>query len=212
MIPEDKQPYDNVDFFEDLTGEINNQEEKNVEEVGRRIQELREQKGVSIEELSKMTGFSSKRLLNIENGSLKPQLGTVMKLSKALDSAFGRIVSGEGNCLYSITRHGEQKNVLRSTSQKDGKSLYQYKSLAPDVKGRHMESFIVQLEENRDGEMSVHDGEEFIFVLNGTALFKIGDDVYDLNPGDSVYYLSTTPHLIASKKGKTSILAVLFGK
>ncbi len=212
MIPEDKQPYDNVDFFEDLTGEINNQEEKNVKEVGKRIQELREQKGVSIEELSKMTGFSSKRLLNIENGSLKPQLGTVMKLSKALDSAFGRIVSGEGNCLYSITRHGEQKNVLRSTSQKDGKSLYQYKSLAPDVKGRHMESFIVQLEENRDGEMSVHDGEEFIFVLNGTALFKIGDDVYDLNPGDSVYYLSTTPHLIASKKGKTNILAVLYGK
>ena len=212
MIPEDKQPYDNVDFFEDLTGEINNQEEKNVKEVGKRIQELREQKGVSIEELSKMTGFSSKRLLNIESGSLKPQLGTVMKLSKALDSAFGRIVSGEGNCLYSITRHGEQKNVLRSTSQKDGKSLYQYKSLAPDVKGRHMESFIVQLEENRDGEMSVHDGEEFIFVLNGTALFKIGDDVYDLNPGDSVYYLSTTPHLIASKKGKTNILAVLYGK
>ena len=212
MIPEDKQPYDNVDFFEDLTGEINQQEEKNVEEVGKRIQELREEKGVSIEELSKMTGFSSERLLNIENGALNPQLGTVMKLSKALDSAFGRIVSGEGNCLYSITRHGEQKNVLRSTSQKDGKSLYRYKSLAPDVKGRHMESFIVQLEENKDGDMSVHDGEEFIFVLNGTALFKIGDDVYDLNPGDSVYYLSTTPHLIASKKGQTSILAVLYGK
>lgn len=212
MIHDDKNPYDNVDFFEDLTGEINTQEEKNVEEVGKRIQELREEKGVSIEELSKMTGFSSKRLLNIESGSLKPQLGTVMKLSKALDSAFGRIVSGEGNCLYSITRHGEQKNVLGSTSQKDGKPLYQYKSLAPDVKGRHMESFIVQLEENRDGEMSVHDGEEFVFVLNGTALFKIGDDVYDLNPGDSVYYLSTTPHLITSRKGKTSILAVLYGK
>ena len=212
MIPEDKQPYDNVDFFEDLTGEINQQEEKNVKEVGKRIQELREKKGVSIEELSKMTGFSSERLLNIESGSLKPQLGTVMKLSKALESAFGRILSGDGSCLYSITRHGEQKNVLRSTSRKDGKSLYKYKSLAPDVKGRHMESFIVQLEENKDGEMSVHDGEEFIFVLNGTALFKIGDDIYDLQPGDSVYYLSTTPHLIASKEGKTSILAVLYGR
>jgi len=212
MITEDKQPYDNVDFFEDLTGEISHQEEKNVEEVGRRIQELREQKGVSIEELSKMTGFSSERLLNIENGSLMPQLGTVIKLSRALDSAFGRILSGEGNCLYSITRHGEQKKVRGSTSRKDGKSLYHYKSLAPDVKGRHMESFIVQLEENRDGEMSVHEGEEFIFVLSGTALFKIGDDVYELAPGDSVYYLSTTPHLIASKEGKTSILAVLYGK
>ena len=39
---------------------------------------------------------------------------------------------------------------------------------------------------------------------------KIGEDTFDLEPGDSVYYLSTTPHMIASKEGRTTILAVLY--
>ena len=57
----------------------------------------------------------------------------------------------------------------------------------------------------------MHDGEEFIYVLDGNAVVKIGDDKFDLEPGDSVYYLSTTPHYIAAKKGRSTILAVLYG-
>jgi len=73
-----------------------------------------------------------------------------------------------------------------------------------------MEALIVQLEENPEDEMSVHEGEEFIYVLDGTVLLNIGGDKFELEPGDSAYYLSTTPHLIASKSGKATILAVLY--
>jgi quercetin dioxygenase-like cupin family protein len=73
-----------------------------------------------------------------------------------------------------------------------------------------MEALIVQLEENPEDDMSVHEGEEFIYVLDGTVLLNIGGDKFELEPGDSAYYLSTTPHLIASKSGKATILAVLY--
>ncbi len=73
-----------------------------------------------------------------------------------------------------------------------------------------MEALIVKLEEKPDVDMSIHEGEEFIYVLNGIAELKIGDEVFDLEPGDSVYYLSTTPHLIAAKEGTATILAVLY--
>jgi quercetin dioxygenase-like cupin family protein len=85
-------------------------------------------------------------------------------------------------------------------------------SLAPDVKGRHMEALIVKLKENPDEEVSIHEGEEFIYVLEGTVSLKIGADAFDLEPGDSVYYLSTTPHLIAAKSGEATIIAVLYGR
>jgi hypothetical protein len=39
---------------------------------------------------------------------------------------------------------------------------------------------------------------------------KIGQDGFDLEAGDSVYYLSTTPHHISAKTGKATILAVLY--
>ena len=43
---------------------------------------------------------------------------------------------------------------------------------------------LVQREENPDGELSVHDGEEFIYVLEGTVAMQIGEDRFDLDPGD----------------------------
>jgi transcriptional regulator with XRE-family HTH domain len=200
----------NVDFFEDLTGEIPQTSHDGIDDVCKRLLHLRQEKRLSIEELANLTGFDTELLRKIETAEVQPQLGTVMKLSKALDSAFGRIVSGIGDKLYSITRNNERKIISRSTSQKGKKQLYTYKSLAPEVKGRHMEALIVQLEENPDEEFSVHDGEEFIFVLDGSVVFKIGDHSHELDPGDSVYYLSTTPHIIAAKTGKATILAVLY--
>jgi len=199
-----------VDSFEELTGEISSTATKGIEEIGKRIEYLRKEKGLSLDELSKLTGFNVELLSNIEEDKVQPQLGTLIKLSKALDSAFGRLVSGVGNKLFSITRKDERKVVSRSTSHEGKKQLYTYKSLAPEVKGRHMEAMIVQLEENPDQENSVHEGEEFIYVLDGVVSLKIGEDTFALEPGDSVYYLSTTPHLVAAKSGKATILAVLY--
>ncbi|BBO77042.1 DNA-binding protein [Desulfosarcina widdelii] len=212
-----KKPHINVDYFEDLTGRIDKStdscasSEGEREDIGQRIKTIRESKGISLDELSHMTGFEVELLASIENCEVQPQLGTAIKLSKALDSAFGRLVSGVGEKLYAITRKGDQKIVSRSTSQKGKKQAYTYRSLAPEVKGRHMESLIVQLEEAPDQQRSVHDGEEFIYVLEGAVSLDIGDDHFNLEPGDSAYYLSTTPHLIAAASGQATILAVLYG-
>jgi transcriptional regulator with XRE-family HTH domain len=203
-------PHINVDYFEDLTGDIRPSGKKTVEEIGSRIKSLRESKGLSLDELSKMTGFEVDLLAGIENQEVQPQLGTVIKLSKALDSALSRIISDVGTGFYSVTRKNERKQIARSTSAKGKKQLYSYQSLAPEVKGRHMEALMVTLEENPGQEMSVHEGEEFIYVVDGTVLMKIGEESFDLVPGDSIYYLSTTPHSISAKTGTANILAVVY--
>ncbi|MCG8638264.1 MAG: XRE family transcriptional regulator [Desulfobacterales bacterium] len=210
MSKEEKLPHINVDYFEDLTGNIENGDYGRVEDVGKRIRMLREERNISVEDLSDLTGFSVDRLRDIESGKISPQLGTVMKLSKALDAAVGRLVSGTGDKLYSITRKNDRKPVTRSSSKSGKRSVYSYMSLAPEVRGRHMEALIVQLEQSPDNEISIHNGEEFIFVLDGIVDLSIGKEVFDLEPGDSAYYLSTTSHSIRAKTEKATILAVLY--
>ena len=207
MNKDNQKPHLNVDYFKDLTGDIAGTGGKDLKEVGERIKTMRKEKKLSLEELSKMTGFKVELLSKIETNEIKPQIGTIIKLGKALDSAFGRIVSGVGNKLYSVTRNSERKQVSRTTTMEGQKQIYTYLSLAPEVKGRHMEALIVRLEENPNQDMSVHEGEEFIYVLDGLAILKIGEDKFELEPGDSVYYLSTTPHLIASKSGTATIFS-----
>jgi transcriptional regulator with XRE-family HTH domain len=200
----------NIDFFADLTGDIPAAPEKGIEDIGERIRKLRQEKGLSLDELSSLTGFEVDFLASMEKNEAQPQLGTVIKLSKALDSAFGRLVSGVGDKLYSITRKDERRTVSRSTSQTGKKQVYIYKSLASDVKGRHMEALMVQLSEVSEKEISIHEGEEFIFVLDGVVILEIGEDSFELEPGDTAYYLSTTPHHIAAKSGKATIIAVMY--
>jgi len=199
-----------MDYFKDLTGEIPEPSEKEACELGERIRSLRNEKGLSLERLSDLTGFDVKLLSSIEDNAFQPQIGTVMRLAKALDSAFGRLVSGIGDKLYSVTRKDEEKVMSRSVSQKAKKQVYTYKSLAPEVRGRHMEALIVELEENPEGQMSIHEGEEFLFVMDGVVALQLGEEKLELAPGDSVYYLSTTPHLVAAKSGKAAVLAVLY--
>ena len=95
--------FTNIDFFADLTGDIPTAPAKGMEDIGERIRKLREEKGLSLEDLSRLTGFEVEFLSSMEKNEAQPQLGTVIKLSKALDSAFGRLVSGVGT----VQRFGE---------------------------------------------------------------------------------------------------------
>jgi transcriptional regulator with XRE-family HTH domain len=208
----EKKPPINVDYFEDLTGEIAACQETCREQLGDRIRRLRQDKGLSIEQLSHLTGFDEQTLQDIETNVLSPQLGTIIKLGKALNTALRRLVSDEGEKLYVITRKDERNVVHRSVSAKGQRADYTYMSLAPDVKGRHMEALIVQLEQMVDEQYSVHGGEEFIYVLEGVVIMKIGEDHFELQPGDSAYYLSTTPHLLSAKAQTAKIIAVIYSE
>ena len=212
MATGDQTPHINVDIFEDLTGEISVAAPERVEDIGERIQAIRRERGLEIAEISKLTGFSVELLTDIESNAVHPQLGDVIKLSKAFDSAFGSLISNPGSKAYSITRKDDETFVSSSTSQDGKKQAYLYKRLAPDVKGRNMEAFVVQLDTNPQDSPSLHEGEEFIYVLNGVVSLDIGDDHFELEPGDSAYYMSTIPHLITAREGKATILATIYGR
>jgi len=58
---------------------------------------------------------------------------------------------------------------------------------------------------------SVHEGEEFIFVLEGEMEVILGNHTDILFPGDSIYYDSTIPHKVQCHQDKvTRILAVIY--
>ena len=43
-------------------------------------------------------------------------------------------------------------------------------------------------------EFRSHPGEEFYYVLEGTLRLQVGDEVFNLNPGDSLHFKSTVKH------------------
>lgn len=106
------------------------------------------------------------------------------------------IASGEDRP-YTVVRAAERPAMSRFASQKGSPYGYSYEALAPQKKNRSMESFLVTL--NKADELvepSNHDGEEFIFVLDSSLEARVGEAREVLQPGDSIYYDSSEPHLL----------------
>lgn len=221
MVEKKDTPHINVDYFEGLTPDIQNDVKNDgrsaksggVKSVGERIKSLRTEKGVSLEALAESTGFSAEKLAAFESGQAQPPLGTVMKLSSALDAVFAKLLSGEGEKPYAIVRKETLvpfERLISGGGAGGKKKPYTYFSLGAEVKDRHMEPLIVYLEESSEEELSVHDGEEFIHVLEGRVKLIIKNELFELRPGDSVYYQSSLPHLVTAADGRAMILAVLY--
>ncbi len=191
------------------------EEETGVEEihVGEKVKMLREQKGLSLKDLADLTGFSTALLSQMENHLVSPSLGTLIKLAKALEVKVGDFLGETEGEPFAIVRKDERKTVSRFASKEGVKYGYSYESLGFEKKNRHMEPFIVTLEPAtvKTSKTSVHDGEEFIFVLEGAMEVILGNHTDVLYPGDSIYYDSNIPHRVQCHQDRvTTILAVLY--
>ena len=182
--------------------------------VGERVKAVREDRNLSFQDISQRTGLDVSVLEQIESGNLAPPLGTVIKLAKALDLKMGYFISGEEDRPYTIVRKGDRKVVSRYDSKKGAYYGYGYESLAPHKTDRHMEPFLVSLDPaETEEERSTHDGQEFIYVLDGLMEVRLGEEIHVLKPGDAIYYDSTVPHLVKCHGDEgTKILAVLYAE
>jgi len=168
-------------------------------------------RGLTLEDISSRTGIELATLQRMESGEMVPPLGQLIKLGKALDMKMGYFISPGVDKPMTIVRKEQRRAVARYGQRKAERYGYFYESLAPEKADRMMEPFIVTLLPTDVEELSTHDGQEFLFVLDGEMKVQVGDEVEFLKPGDAVYYDSSQPHLVKSAtKGKTTILAVLY--
>jgi transcriptional regulator with XRE-family HTH domain len=191
------------------------EEEKKSQElrVGERIRELRESKGLSLQDMANRTGYSSALLSQVENHFISPPLGGLIKIAKALEVKVGTFFGDEPRESYALVRKDERKHISRFASKEGVSYGYSYESLGFDKKDRQMEPFLVTLEPAtvKSEKLSSHDGEEFIFVLEGEMEAILGDHKDVLHPGDCIYYDSTIPHKVqCHREVSTKILAVLW--
>lgn len=202
-----------ADFLEGISRASGHQEESLASlSVGARIRAVRETKALSLQDVAQRTGFSELTIAQIETGEILPPLGDMVKLARALEMKMGYLlVQGESKP-YTVVHKKNRKTVSRYDSQKTLRYGYTYESLAPEKKERNMEPFLVTLEPiSEDESPSTHDGEEFIFVLEGEIEVILGDKREILSAEDSIYYDSTLPHRVRAYGDQIArILAVLY--
>jgi len=164
--------------------------------IGEKARDLRKSAGLVLEDLSQRTGLSKPLLSQIEREVISPPIATLLKISRALDVNIGFFFQdGDPEEKVVVVRRDESK-VIDSRHFGREESGYYYEALAYKKSKKYMEPFLVEFKKKRADQLSYfsHEGEEFIYLLEGTLEFRTENEQYVLYAGDSLYFESSIPH------------------
>lgn len=159
---------------------------------GEKIRAKRMERKQTLKGLADATGLTQGFLSQVERGLTEPSITSLRRISHALEVP-----------IFYFLMHEEKANpVVRRNERKVLKfpdSHLTFELLSPDL-NRSLEMMMARLEPGAYTceEPLTHPGEENIVVIQGKMKIQVGDDIYHLAEGDSIYYFSSIPHKIWS--------------
>lgn len=175
-------------------------------QLGQRVRERRQELGLSLRELAGRTGLTASFLSQVERDQSSPSIESLGKISEAMGVPIFRFLV-EQDARSPVVRHDERIKLTFSGSHAD------YQLLTPDLKrDRKMEVFLEEWEPGRErSTMPLRQyTEEFIYVLQGRLEIQLGEDIYSLNAGDSIYFEGALLRRLAARGDDTlRILSVI---
>lgn len=183
--------------------------------VGEKIKSLRETREISVAELAERTGLSVEQIERIEKNIDIPSLAPLIKIARALGVRLGTFLDDQDEMGAVVCRKQETADATISFSNNavDARTHMHYHSLSKSKADRHMEPFIIDIEAVGDAgyELSSHEGEEFVYVMEGVIEVCHGKNKYVIEAGDTIYYDSIVPHHLHGYQGQAAkILAVVY--
>lgn len=180
----------------------------------KRLKEIRLEKKLTLEKVALLTGLSKGYLSQIENSDQPPPIYTLSRISRALGVDISELFAEPASTLpyQDIVIGSRDQHKLMS---RDGTPYgYMYEDLAANKKGKNMEPFIVTVGFDKKIDIQKdfqHDGEEFLYVLEGELEFFYGGMRHVLEQGDFVYFDADKPHSGRSLgKTEAKLLIVIY--
>ena len=168
-------------------------------DIAPRLRGLRDAMDLSAEDMAAQLGAAVTDVLKYEAGEHEIPVSYLFNVAQAFQVDLTVLISGKEAHLHtaSLVRAGKGLSVERRTD-------YDYKSLAYRFVGRKMEPFIVTVPAKDQASLTFneHPGQEFVYVLKGRLEITLGQTVHVMEPGDSLYFTSRTPHALRGLDGQ----------
>jgi transcriptional regulator with XRE-family HTH domain len=181
-------------------------------ELGKRIRKERQKRQLTLEDMSKKSNLSKSFLSQIERGIAEPSITSLKKIAACFGfsvvNLFPSDNGSEANWRYRKDTPEAQPqkpayvtdvSVVRASKRKrlalPGSHVV-YDLLTPDL-NRQLEVMHMRVSQGEDsGEEPMLDspGEKLCVVMKGRLEVRVGDELYRLEQGDSIYYPAHVPH------------------
>jgi transcriptional regulator with XRE-family HTH domain len=166
--------------------------------VGPRLRALRQQRDITLSALAESTGISVSTLSRLESGQRKPTLELLLPLAQAYGVPLDDLAGGPAT--------GDPRVHLRPVQRRDMTVV----PLTRRPGGIQAYKMVIPVRRSTP-DPQVHEGYEWLYVLNGELRLILGDHDVVLRPGEAAEFDTRVPHWFGSLGDKPAEVLSLFG-
>ncbi len=164
-------------------------------DIGGKLKAMRLQCGLTQEELADRCELTKGYISQLENNLTSPSIATLIDILTALGS----------NLKSFFSEDTEEQIVFCEgdffVKETEGQSITW---LVPNSQKNEMEPILVKLAPHTASDEDMpHEGEEFGYLLKGSALLHIGKHTHKLKQGDSFYFTAHKRHYVENVSDET---------
>jgi transcriptional regulator with XRE-family HTH domain len=168
--------------------------------VAARLRELRRGRGLTLATLAEWTGISAAHLSRMEKGERQPSIGSLIQLARAYGVSLGELVGDERPREHHVVR-GAAAPVHDGP---DGP----YAMMTGLGPRSALEAVRLELTADRPERTAVHAGEEWVYVVRGRIVARVGEEEVALVAGDALHFDAAARHSLWSRDEPATVLIV----
>ena len=164
-------------------------------ELGKTIQRLRKAYNMSLGELSEQSGVAKSIISQIERNETNPTIGTVARLSRALDTTLGEVLKSHGG--ENFIEHQTRSGVPLLESE-DG--LCRLAIAGPLNLVEYIQWYDFRAEPGGTLESEPHQPGciEHLYIIAGELEIASGEETRRAKTGEAIRYRGDQPHRITN--------------
>lgn len=168
--------------------------------VRRRLRELRAEQGLTLAEVAARAGMDVSTLSRLEAGKRRLAIDHIPALAAALG------VSADGLLGAQPPRDPRVRSTPRTH---DGLTLWPLSHRGPAGGPHAYRIHVSGARRTPPDPLPVHDGHDWMYVLDGRLRLLLGDDDLTIEPGEVVEFSTWTPHWFGAVDGPVETIAIL---
>lgn len=173
--------------------------EETLSAVGPRLRALRLERELTLADLAEITGISVSTLSRLESGARRPVLELLLPLARAYGVSLDELVDAPET--------GDPRVHLRPVRQ-HGMTLV---PLSRHASGVHAYKMLIPASSRRTVDLKVHEGYEWLYVLEGELRLVLSDRDLVMGPGEVAEFDTRVPHWFGPAGRRSVEVLSLFG-
>ncbi|MES2003490.1 MAG: XRE family transcriptional regulator [Bacteroidota bacterium] len=163
-------------------------------QISNRLRDLRKDKNITLQELADAAGVSKGMLSQVENSRAIPSLPVLLNLIRSLEVDFNDFFKDINLLVPDSKIIFRKKEQYQSFEKENAEGFFYQRLFSTMVHEYHVDFVLLRLTKNAQRPMVSTDAFEFKYLLKGNVRYQIGQESFDMEEGDSLFFDATDLH------------------